>query len=194
MQALVIADTHGILEQIYDLHKEEIPQYDIIVLLGDHSTTDIKFAKMLAGRRASFIIFGNHDMPCHTTIKNMHGVLYNINPTFTGWQGSHKYKETQYYGYTQEESLKEYKKIPKADILFAHDGPYNNNKDDAHCGLKGITKYIKKNKPKSFIFGHLHKPDQFKLFNTQCYCTYQLSWFKFDIEGNVIEYKQFSNI
>ena len=84
--------------------------------------------------------------------------------------------------------------MPKADILFSHDGPFNDYKDDAHCGLKGITQYIKHNKPKTLIFGHLHKPNHFKLDDTNCYCIYQLAWFEFDDEGNVINYKQYEVI
>lgn len=191
MKALVIADTHGILNSIYEQIKDQIPEFDMVILLGDHSTTDIRCAQLIANRKVVFRIAGNHDMPYSTSTHDFHAILCNVNPSFTGWQGSHKYKESQYYGYTQDQSLNEYRKMPKADILFSHDGPFNNEKDDAHCGLKGITKYIKKIKPKTFIFGHLHKPNTFKLYDTNCFCVYQFSWFEFDKEGNVLNYKQF---
>lgn len=202
MRALLISDTHGIFNAIYSKHKDSILDFDIIFLLGDHSTTDVKIIESISNGIPICRIAGNHDTLGETqsyesfTI-DLHGHLFcpeTEKPTFTGWQGSHRYKNSQDYGYTQKESLEEFKKIPKADILFSHDGPFNDYKDDAHCGLKGITQYIKHNKPKTLIFGHLHKPNHFKLDDTDCYCTYQLAWFEFDDEGNVINYKQYEVI
>lgn len=201
MKALVISDTHGIFNAIYEKNKDKIPDYDVIFLLGDHSQTDIKIILDMAKNIPVLRIAGNHDVPYSVDTWHLHGQLYKIIPTtkietatYTGWSGSHKYKDTQYYGYTQEQSVSEFKAIPKANILFSHDGPYNKKGDDAHCGLKGITLYLKKNKPKSLIYGHYHKPMMYKFKKTKCFCVYQMAWFDFDSLGNVISYKQLETI
>ena len=107
------------------------------------------------------------------------------------------YKDTQVYGYTQKESIEALKHIPNVDILFSHDGPYGycGCKDDiAHYGLKGILKYVKKNKPAALIYGHHHKFSHYTLKKTDCYCVYQIAWFDFSEDGRVLNYKTFEPI
>ena len=70
--------------------------------------------------------------------------------------------------YSQEESIKILKKCEMADILVSHDSPYqlySKSNDKAHCGLKGITKYIKKNKIYLNIHGHHHINTKLTLSN-----------------------------
>lgn len=111
-----------------------------------------------------------------------------------GFEGSSRYKPSQIYGYTQDESVKRCSELPICDILLSHDGPrgyYGNIHEDAHCGLQGITDYITRAKPKLVFFGHHHKNTNFKIGNTDCYNVYELGIF--DIEdGKVISYQNYN--
>ena len=58
-----------------------------------------------------------------------------------------------------KESIKILRKCDISDILISHDSPYqlySKANDKAHCGMKGITKYLKKNKIYLNIHGHHH--------------------------------------
>ena len=180
MKALIIADTHCGMQDEY-----LTDDCDLVIMLGDHSITDIKIVETLG--KPIYRISGNHDVQYDglNTI-DFHNKLIENNVSFVGWQGSSMYKHGQVYGYTQKESLVVYKTMPKATILFAHDGEYQSDKDDAHCGLKGITKYLKKKKPVTFIHGHLHNRKHYTLYNTDCYCTYGVVLFEFDDNGKVV--------
>ena len=199
MKVLVITDTHGIFYDIYEKYQNEILDSDIVVLLGDHSSADINQI-MEIYKGPIYRLNGNHDVPTMVIYKDglsLHAQLVGEKPSFTGWQGSHIYKDTQIYEYTQEDSIELVKTMPKADILFSHDGPFGycgNKEDFAHCGLKGILKYIKKNKPKTLIYGHHHKFNYQKIKKTECYCVYQIAWFEFNEDGKVLNDKTFKSI
>ena len=77
--------------------------------------------------------------------------------------------------YTQIESIQEIKKLIKADILISHDSSYHLYAvDKAHEGLRGITKYLKKNNIKLNIHGHHHINSNLVLKNkTTVICVYQ---------------------
>lgn len=194
MKILTITDTHGVFNAIYEQNKDKIKDFDFIVLLGDHTPNDIKIITKVFDV-SIYRVAGNHDMPDlykNQDMIDIHNKLVNTKPSFTGWQGSHKYKENQYYGFTQEESIDFFKKMNKADILFSHDGPFGYGvMNDAHCGLKGILMYIKKKKPKTVIYGHNHNFKNYKLRRTNCFCVYQMTLFEFDSKGNVISYECF---
>lgn len=199
MRVLVVTDTHGVFNTVYTKYKDEIPEYEVVVMLGDHSTGDINRA-MEEFNVPVYRLNGNHDMPTmmiHKDAFPLHAKRIGSLPSFTGWQGSHKYKESQVYGYTQEQSIKQFNNMPNADILFSHDGPYGYCgilEDPAHCGLKGILEYIKRCRPATVIFGHHHIFDHRDIHGVDCYCVYQLAWFEFDKNGKVVNYKTFEPV
>ena len=197
MKFLIITDTHGIFKAIYDQNKENIPEVDQVILLGDHSTVDVKQIKDIYPNCVG--IYGNHDV-----YETLNGVicfdhkLLGSKFTYTGFNGSHRYKPTQIFGYNQMESIQQAISLPKADVLFSHDGPFNQEQDDAHCGLKGIDRYIQDNKPKTVIHGHLHKPNHYTykyfLSSAEVYCVYQLAVVDFNDDGTVRELIQLETI
>ncbi len=80
--------------------------------------------------------------------------------TAAGLSGSAKYKDSDYCMLTQQESLNICKNLIHANILISHDcayGLYGDRSDLAHCGLKGISRYIRKHKPILCIHGHHHE-------------------------------------
>ena len=188
MKIAVYADTHGIAKAIlneyktktgYSIEKTDVEPIDLVCLLGDHSEYDVELISQHYLGTPIIGVYGNHDIRdlyLGTNVANIHKQLYkHNNVSFTGFQGSHRYKQSQIYGYTQKEVLNEFWDLPKADILLCHDGPYGEYYrfvDDAHCGLKGFNKYIKYNKPKIMLFGHHHDNLHFQVYNTDCYCIY----------------------
>ena len=192
MKFLIFTDLHGSLNML--LNKYQFEQPDLVIILGDlynleARKIDSMFDVPILG------IHGNHDdinTFNNTSIIDIHNCLAECDEfSIVGLEGSSKYKPTQYYGYDQKESLEVCKQLQKADILISHDGPYNKNKDDAHCGLQGIDWYIKNNKPKLLFYGHHHKFNHFQLYQTDCYCLYEAA--EFEIENNqVISYKNFN--
>ena len=196
MRFLVISDTHGIFKSIYEQNKAKLTGIDQVILLGDHSYTDVAQILDIWGLEKCMGVYGNHDTP--DTYKNVHCFDHELVEhgfTYTGLNGSHRYKPTQIFGYSQQESIDAAKSLPKADVLFSHDGTYNADKDEAHCGLKGITWYIKANNPKAVIFGHLHKPSHdtvSSMFNkeTEVYCVYQMALVDFNEDGTVQKLEQ----
>lgn len=201
MRMLVITDTHGVFKPIYEKHKDKLTDIQMILLLGDHSQTDVLQIKDYFAKETLLIygIYGNHDIA--TTLAGTpcfdHKVCH-FGFSFTGFNGSHRYKDSQIYGYTQKEGLWRAETLPKVDVLFSHDGPYNKSLDDAHCGLKGITRYIKKKHPKTVIHGHLHKPNHYVIKHfgkqTDVYCVYQLAIIDFNADGTVKELNQLETI
>ena len=203
MKFLVLTDTHGIFRDIWEKN-QPLPEYDIVVVLGDHYRLEMQQLSSYTDKPI-YGIFGNHDvfnLYDGLPITNFCGKCINTQPSFIGWEGCHKYKETQEFSFTQVESLQHAMELECADILFSHDGPYgycrtkDDMRDNAHCGLQGITHYIKKNKPKVCIFGHHHRVNHFQiktaLFKNQycdCYNVYQMAWFDIDKNGNVKDWK-----
>lgn len=185
MKIVVIADTHGTL-QIDKI--ENIFNVDIVILLGDIYRNELRIIEYVFKNTPIIGIYGNHDtenLYDETSIIDIHKNIYSIdNSLIQGFRGSVKYKPNQLFGYTQKESIQEFKHLAKCDILCCHDGPYKYGINDAHIGLKGITKYVKRNRPKILLFGHHHKNNHFKLYHTDCYNVYGVSIFT--IENNKV--------
>lgn len=192
MKIVVIADTHGLAQIILDNHKDLLINIDLVILLGDMYNFEIDIIVNTFKNIPIIGIHGNHDdinLFDNTNIIDIHKSKYIQNHiSFCGFQGSSKYKSSQIYGYTQEESIKEIFNMPVCDILICHDGPFGYfNNTQSHCGLKGIYKYIKKYKPKTLFFGHHHKNRYFKISHTDCYNIYGLGIFNIE-KGKVIDW------
>ena len=108
-------------------------------------------------------VLGNHDDQGaleRCGIYNLDRKVTVINGvSIAGIGGSHRYKNGDYPMLTQKESIDIAEHCPKADILISHDAAFHVMKrlDKAHCGLKGISEYISRNKPKLNICGHYHE-------------------------------------
>lgn len=134
-------------------------------------------------------ILGNHDeygLLESRNIVNIHSKIINVNGVkILGFEGSSRYKTGNVPMYSQEESIKMLKECEMADILVSHDSPYqlySKVNDKAHCGLKGITKYLKKNKVYLNIHGHHHINTDLKLSNgTNIIGVYRCAMIQFSI-------------
>lgn len=144
-------------------------KYDVCLLLGDINSEYLNIIKKYV-KNNIFGVLGNHDefgILESANIENIHNKVVEINGIkIIGFQGSSKYKKGNHPLYTQEESIDVGKKMQEADILISHDSPYFLYKrDPAHCGLKGITKYIYKNRISINIHGYQHINSNGKLKN-----------------------------
>lgn len=201
IRVAVIADTHGEFEQAYPEHllaklKNSI---DYVFLLGDSTFDDLACISFVWGSIPMYYVAGNHDakaaydFPCFEDVNGKAIELGRTGLILTGMEGSVRYKEPEYQpiSMTQEESLEKAKRIPKANIIIAHDGPYGCNiwagKDSPHQGLRGLLWYLKHQKPVTLFFGHHHCKCEIKMKKTHCYGCYMLSVFTLDNEGRVIE-------
>ncbi|MBE5806645.1 MAG: hypothetical protein E7313_08100 [Clostridiales bacterium] len=167
---LVIADTHGTLDE--DEFKQYMTnkQYDICIMLGDHYNRDIDIILRYVDKSKIYGIKGNHDYDYLSDydIPNINGNIIEINGVkILGMEGSFKYKPVDFPSFTQEESITFLEGKSKVDILVTHDKKfdYEKLKDPAHQGLIGITNYIFKNKIPIHIHGHIHEPYTKKMIN-----------------------------
>ena len=167
---LVIADCHHLKEE--EIEKVKNLQYDACLLLGDISGNYLDMILKYVPIEKIYGILGNHDeygLLESRNISNIHSKVINVNGVrILGFEGSSRYKTGNVPMYSQEESIKILRKCDIADILVSHDSPYqlySKANDPAHCGLKGITKYLKKNKIYLNIHGHHHINTKLTLSN-----------------------------
>ena len=103
--------------------------------------------------------------------------------SISSFHGSWKYKDSGASPLiiSDEESLAVYKTLQKSDVLFSHDSVKNlyENKNGSHPGLAGITKYVKKHKPKFNIHGHFHENSNTQYKKTNIICVYGIVGFEF---------------
>lgn len=160
LKVLAIADLHYWEE--CEIRRIDGLEYDCCCLLGDIPEDAINAIKKRVNKPI-FGVLGNHDT--YSTLANCG--IQNIGKTsvtvngvvLAGMSGSHRYKFGEMYPMlTQAESILEAALVPPCDILISHDTAFHamKRRDKAHCGLKGISKYIKTCKPKLNIFGHYH--------------------------------------
>ena len=163
LNLIVVSDTHDSLEENdFKDYLNKHQNYDICILLGDHSTRDIEIILKYIDKTKLYGLLGNHDTNYlkKYNIENLNGSLIEINNIkILGIEGSFKYKEETFPSFTEEESLNFLHKMPRVDILFSHDNRFDKTKrnDPTHKGLFGITYYLYKNQISYHIHGHNHK-------------------------------------
>lgn len=167
---LVIADTHGTLNEEYFSSYINNTKYDICILVGDHTGRDIEILLRYVDKNKLYGIKGNHDSEYLTNydIQDINGKIIEINGIkILGMEGSFKYKPVNFPSFTQEESIAFFDNKEKVDILVSHDKKFDCTKlkDPAHQGLIGITDYLFKNNIPIHIHGHIHEPYQKEMIN-----------------------------
>lgn len=198
MKLLCCADLHN----SFDLTHFETQTYDkepdIIVTLGDISVQDLRIIKRTADNLGipAIGICGNHDEPFalqSVGIDDLHGKVKTIDGvSFAGIGGSLRYNRSNYMFLTQQQSIEVAAALPKADVLITHDKPYSGwfvdtkaqFAKDLHAGLAGITKYIRKNKPKYHLYGHLHQRMTEEKYGTTSMCVYGIQLIDIGDDGD----------
>jgi len=162
IKLIIITDTHNTLDEnkLVNIINEH-PDFNVCLLLGDHSDNDIKRILNYIPKEKIYALLGNHDVNyiANYDLNNLNGNILEINGVkLLGIQGSFKYKPVEFPSFTQEDSIRFLKDQESVDILISHDGPFDDNmiNNPAHQGLFGVTYYLYKNKIKYNIHGHLH--------------------------------------
>lgn len=165
LKMLVISDTHSTLV-CNDVFKELVKDdYDVCLLLGDLSCSDIEIIKKSITNKPIYGVVGNHDswdLLSKYEIEDIHCKQVEVKGVkISGFGGALKYKPgNDYPCYSDKESYDLTKKIAKSDIFISHDSPKKlYEKRGAKSGLIGITSYIVKNKVPLNIHGHHHIND-----------------------------------
>lgn len=187
IKLIVITDTHNTLQEdlLIDIASEH-SDYDLCLLLGDHSSQDLDKILKHIDKKKIYALLGNHDNNYidNLGLNNLNGKVIDINGVkLLGIEGSFKYKPVDFPSFTQEESVKFLKDMPRVDILVSHDGPFDDTKvnNPAHQGLFGITYYLFKNNVKYNLHGHLHDEYQKQLENgTIERCLYSINYIELD--------------
>lgn len=164
LKVITIADTHGALQETdFRAFMDDHSDYDICVLLGDHSASDIKLVLSCVDRDSLYGLLGNHDgfnYLSYYNIQNLSSGIIEVNGVrIFGIGGSFRYKQDNNFpSYSQQECIEFLSKKGRADILFSHDCPLGTSDrgDAAHRGLFGITYYLYKEHVPVNIHGHLH--------------------------------------
>lgn len=162
IKMIIITDTHGCLnEDNFAKFVKKNKEYDVCLLLGDHSNCDIRIILENIDNEKIYGLLGNHDNDYLSKykIKNLNGNVIEINGVkLLGIEGSYRYKPEKFPSFSQKESIEFLKDKEKVDILISHDSPYglSGRKDYAHKGLFGITYYLFKQKIPYCIHGHVH--------------------------------------
>lgn len=198
MKLLCCADLHN----SFDLTHFETQTYDkepdIIVTLGDISVQDLRIIKRTADNLGipAIGVCGNHDEPFvlqSVDIDDLHGKVKTIDGvSFVGIGGSLRYKRSNYMFLTQQQSIDIAKKLPRADVLITHDKAYigwfadtkAQYAKDPHAGLVGIAQYVRKNKPKYHLYGHLHKRMTEEKHGTTSMCVYGIQLIDIGDDGD----------
>ena len=192
MKILLFADLHQFEQEKIVLISED--GFDSIVFLGDIKASTIMYIINCFPGKKIYVMLGNHDdRNVFVSVNQQQKIneeffgekrekINNINLkritidgiSFVGIEGSNKYKESM-IGYTEKEAEKLDIPAP-VDILLSHDSGYHDMKeykmDDAHTGMKKISEYRKKEKPKFHIFGHFHVNCHFEKDDVKCFCIY----------------------
>lgn len=100
---LLIADTHGSLDEFKFKQYLENKNYDICIMLGDHYDRDIDIILKYVDKNKLYGIKGNHDYDYLTNynIPNLNGNIIEINGIkILGMEGSFKYKPIDFPSFT----------------------------------------------------------------------------------------------
>lgn len=180
---VIISDTHGCLkENEFSEFILQHQQFDICLLLGDHSIGDIEIILNYIDKSKIYALLGNHDNNYigKFGLNNLNGKVIEVNGVkILGIQGSYKYKPDDFPSFSQKDSIEFLSNKEKADILVSHDAPYglSQRNDVAHQGLYGILYYLFRNKVPYCIHGHLHTPYNKQMINgTKVNCYYMYNY------------------
>lgn len=182
LRIMVISDLHSWSRQELGMIRDY--DYHCCVLLGDIPLQALELIHDVSHEQI-FGVLGNHDEPDQLKrcgIPDLNGKVITVNGvTIAGLSGSHRYKDGNHVMLSQKESISAAKQLPPADILISHDTVYHimGRKDNAHCGLKGISQYISNHKTKLNLCGHYHENSSKSYKGCEIRCVYGCSLIDF---------------
>ena len=191
MKIIAFADLHT--NCIDKINQTDYSSYNcsVCITLGDINSKHLQ-AIAANVKLPIYGVLGNHDeygMLERYGITQLDEKEVNIDGVLiTGLSGSSRYKPDDKPMLTQKESVYLAKRLHYAEIFISHDsayGLYGAKSDKAHCGLKGISRYIKKYKPIINLHGHHHENSIKKYKKTTDICIFGCSVIEIDKNGLV---------
>ncbi|MGI5897815.1 MAG: metallophosphoesterase family protein [Candidatus Dojkabacteria bacterium] len=160
MKILAIADRPP-REGISKLLSENL--IELILTLGDLDYMSLRELEDIQNI-PKLGVYGNHCSGQYFEplgITNLHLRIVEYGGlTFGGFEGSIRYKESEYAKmYTQEEASLLLKDFPHVDVMISHSPPFGINDEpdsDSHQGFKALREYIQLKNPKYFLHGHTY--------------------------------------
>ena len=182
LRALLFSDLHYL--DTSDLALLDNLEYDVCFFMGDIKQKYLELIKERISHHPIYGILGNHDNESdleRVEIENLHNRIVEIgNIRFAGFEGGTKYRFGKGVMYNQEETLDLADTIPEADVLLSHDGPFQlYGIHRHHCGMMGITKYLKEKKPLFNFHGHYHINRMQQIARTTVICHYKCAIYDF---------------
>ena len=175
MTVLTIADCHGHLdiEELKNTLEHGVEAVEAVILLGDNDLSDIEKVLAVVPEELPILgVLGNHDSKdfykevneaYHDRITDISGRVVRLNGTrIGGLSGSLRYKDEDCYCMYTEKEYEAFLKGMECDVLVSHTPPScctKKDADEAHRGIKALTKYIRKKKPDKVFYGHIHEYD-----------------------------------
>ena len=155
MRAIAIADNDAPVGHL------EASSVDVLISLGDLWDRTIEIARDRYEPNAFFAVRGNHDFdaPFQPFVTSLHLTIASyFGMTFSGFNGSWRYKPRGPHLYDQDEVVRLLRSFPRVDVFVAHNSPkgFHERDDDVHQGFEGFLDYIERTHPRYFIHGHQH--------------------------------------
>lgn len=163
MRILFVADLHCYDVDVLEEKIALIKTLDVLCFLGDMDNWAIQYLKEKFPEADRWGLRGNHDyryLEEDKSIIDLHlNRIEKENLSFVGFEGSHRYKQTDGALYEQNESFAIVQEKYKADVLLSHNAlrGIHDKEDIAHVGFEGLKKYVDTFHPKYVFHGHEHK-------------------------------------
>lgn len=145
---IIVCDTNGNLDELsFADYAYRNKNYDACILLGNVGVNDVKIVKKYIPNNKLY------STQVFDDVKNIDGNIFKIKGVKILVVGKKQF--------TQEESIKFYDALPKAEVLLSYDNRYINSKEP---GFFGINYYLYKNNVPYYVHGNIfsHYKDNLK--------------------------------
>lgn len=163
MRIMIIADSHSVnAEQIEHIRSMKKDSCKALVFLGDIQRPLIDIFCSHFQTQQKIGVVGNHDsfkILDGSGVINVHRTIQMVDDiSFFGFEGSLRYKKTNYPLYTQAEATEAFKSIDQVDVLITHTSPYgiNEREERENEGFIGVANYLYSKNPVYHLHGHQH--------------------------------------
>jgi uncharacterized protein len=162
MKIIAVSDTGikpGFKQRVIDNN------IDLIICCGDFSIWGIKQVGEVDWI-PKIGVYGNHCTRGYMEeleIIDLHLKKFELEGlTFSGFEGSVRYKDSEFAPmFTQAEAHELVKILPVADVIISHCPPkgINDQEDLPHTGFEALLDYLNTNSPMAWFHGHTHPED-----------------------------------
>lgn len=156
MTLLVIADDEFVSGRVPEARA------DLLLSLGDMPDPVVLTVVERCQYPTILAVNGNHDSnaPFHESIRDLHLNRFSFRGLpFGGFCGSLRYKPKCHHLFEHHEVDRLITGLPFVDVFLAHNSPrlIRDREDEVHIGFPAFNYYIRRTRPKLFLYGHQHQ-------------------------------------